>query len=51
MQVSVVFSSGGHRLTRMDFITLDQLGYLPFVQSGGRSYSTLSAGSTSAPQS
>ena len=23
-------------LTRMDFITLDELGYLPFAQSGGQ---------------
>jgi hypothetical protein len=27
MQVSVIFSSGGHRLTRMDFMILDQLDH------------------------
>ncbi len=38
-------------LTRMDFIVLDELGYLPFAQSGGQLLSTSSAGSTSAPRS
>jgi hypothetical protein len=39
-------------LTRLDFIVLDELGYLPFAQSGGQApYYTSSAGSTSAPRS
>ena len=40
----------GH-LTRMDFIVLDELGYLPFAQSGVTFCSISSAGSTSAPRS
>jgi DNA replication protein DnaC len=38
-------------LTRVDFVILDELGYLPFAQSGGHSCSTSSAASTSAPRS
>ena len=39
-------------LTRMDFVVLDELGYLPFAQGPAASFSfTSSAGSTSAPRS
>ena len=38
-------------LSRMDFIILDELGYLPFAQSGGQLLSTRSAASTSRPPS
>jgi hypothetical protein len=39
-----------HR-TRMDFVILDELGYLPFPNPVASSCSTSSAGSTSAPRS
>jgi DNA replication protein DnaC len=35
-------------LCRLDFVILDELGYLPFAQTGGQLLSTSSAGSTSA---
>src|SRR5438270_6294088 len=39
-------------LTRMDFIILDELGYLPFAQSGGQLlFHLVSSGSTSELQS
>ena len=38
-------------LTRMDFVVLDELGYLPFAQAGGQLLFTSSVGSTSAPRS
>jgi DNA replication protein DnaC len=38
-------------LTRMDFIVLDELGYLPFAQSGGQLLFHLVSRSTSAPRS
>jgi DNA replication protein DnaC len=38
-------------LTRMDFIVLDELGYLPFAQSGGQLLFHRSAASTSEPRS
>jgi DNA replication protein DnaC len=39
------------QLTRMDFVVLDELGYLPFASPVASSCSTWSAASTSAPQS
>ena len=38
-------------LTRLDFVVLDELGYLPFAQAGGQLLFHLSAGSTSVPRS
>ena len=38
------------QLTRLDFIILDELGYLPFAQSGGQLLFHLLVGSTSAPR-
>ena len=35
-------------LCRLDWVTLDELGYLPFAQTGDQLSSTSSAGSTSA---
>ena len=37
-------------LTRLDFVVLDELGYLPFAQAGGQLF-PWSAASTSAPRS
>jgi len=39
------------RLTRMDFVILDELGYLPFAKSGGQLLFHLISRSMSAPQS
>jgi len=60
IQIDAPFSSRSTRngrqgrladhLTRMNFIILDELGYLPFGQSGGSSYYTSSAVSTSEPR-
>ena len=38
-------------LTRMDFVVLDEFGYLPFAQTGGHCSCIGSAGSTSEPRS
>ena len=38
-------------LARLDFVILDELGYLPFAQSGGQLLFHLSADSTSGPRS
>src|SRR5215213_2614076 len=52
-KLSILFN--GHRevnqLTRMDFVVLDELGYLPFAQTGSQLLFHRSAGSTSAPRS
>jgi DNA replication protein DnaC len=38
-------------LTRLDFVILDELGYLPFAQSGGQLLFHLISRSTNAPRS